>query len=215
MWLARAGRYGRAGARWARLLDQRPPGSGRARLLRPRRGARRPASPSRAAPRSSSGWRPGSRTTRPTSRSSTSARRGCRATFARCSGTRGGARSRSSSTRTASATRAGRGATRRTFNRPLRTRARRGRARPLPERVLQAGGGRVRRPSRRARGRSSTTRSTSRHFTPAEQPPEGGPVLLLGGDQYQAYRLELGLETLAALLPSSTRTRSSSSRGGS
>jgi glycosyltransferase involved in cell wall biosynthesis len=43
----------------------------------------------------------------------------------------------------------------------------------------------------------------SRHFTPAEQPPEGGPVLLLGGDQYQAYRLELGLETLAALLPSS------------
>ena len=41
-----------------------------------------------------------------------------------------------------------------------------------------------------------------RHFTPAEQPPEDGPVLLLGGDQYQAYRLQLGLETLAALLPS-------------
>jgi glycosyltransferase involved in cell wall biosynthesis len=39
------------------------------------------------------------------------------------------------------------------------------------------------------------------HFTPAEQPPEGGPVLLLGGDQYQEYRLELGLRTLAALLP--------------
>jgi glycosyltransferase involved in cell wall biosynthesis len=37
-------------------------------------------------------------------------------------------------------------------------------------------------------------------FTPAEQPPEGGPVLLLGGDQYQEYRLELGLRTLAALL---------------
>ncbi|HEX4747003.1 MAG TPA: glycosyltransferase family 4 protein [Gaiellaceae bacterium] len=35
------------------------------------------------------------------------------------------------------------------------------------------------------------------HFTPAERPPEPGPVLLLGGDQYQAYRLELGLETLA------------------
>jgi glycosyltransferase involved in cell wall biosynthesis len=40
------------------------------------------------------------------------------------------------------------------------------------------------------------------HFTPAEHAPDGGPVLLLGGDQYQAYRLELGLETLAALLPS-------------
>jgi glycosyltransferase involved in cell wall biosynthesis len=40
-----------------------------------------------------------------------------------------------------------------------------------------------------------------RHFTPAERAPEGGPVLLLGGDQYQAYRLELALETLAALRP--------------
>ncbi|MGH3066394.1 MAG: glycosyltransferase family 4 protein [Gaiellaceae bacterium] len=39
------------------------------------------------------------------------------------------------------------------------------------------------------------------HFTPADQPPEGGPVLLLGGDQTQAYRLELGLRTLAALAP--------------
>jgi glycosyltransferase involved in cell wall biosynthesis len=37
-------------------------------------------------------------------------------------------------------------------------------------------------------------------FTPAADPPDGGdPVLLLGGDQTQAYRLELGLETLAAL----------------
>jgi glycosyltransferase involved in cell wall biosynthesis len=41
------------------------------------------------------------------------------------------------------------------------------------------------------------------HFTPAEKAPDGPPVLLLGGDQYQAYRLELGLETLAALLPAS------------
>ena len=46
-----------------------------------------------------------------------------------------------------------------------------------------------------------------RHFTPAERVPDGGPVLLLGGDQYQAYRLELGLETLAALLPSSPNAR--------
>jgi glycosyltransferase involved in cell wall biosynthesis len=39
------------------------------------------------------------------------------------------------------------------------------------------------------------------HFTPAEEPPTDGPVLLLGGDQTQAYRLELALRTLAALLP--------------
>jgi glycosyltransferase involved in cell wall biosynthesis len=39
-------------------------------------------------------------------------------------------------------------------------------------------------------------------FTPATSPPPGGPVLLLGGDQTQAYRLELALRTLAALLPS-------------
>ena len=39
-------------------------------------------------------------------------------------------------------------------------------------------------------------------FTPAERAPGGGPVLLLGGDQTQAYRLELALDTLVALLPS-------------
>jgi glycosyltransferase involved in cell wall biosynthesis len=37
------------------------------------------------------------------------------------------------------------------------------------------------------------------HFTPAETPPGGPPVLLLGGDQTQAYRLELALQTLARL----------------
>jgi glycosyltransferase involved in cell wall biosynthesis len=37
-------------------------------------------------------------------------------------------------------------------------------------------------------------------FVPAEEPPAGGPVLLLGGDQTQAYRLELALRTLAALV---------------
>jgi glycosyltransferase involved in cell wall biosynthesis len=37
------------------------------------------------------------------------------------------------------------------------------------------------------------------HFTPAAAVPAGGPVLLLGGDQTQAYRLELALHTLAAL----------------
>jgi glycosyltransferase involved in cell wall biosynthesis len=38
-------------------------------------------------------------------------------------------------------------------------------------------------------------------FAPAAAPPPDGPVLLLGGDQTQAYRLELALRTLAALLP--------------
>ena len=37
-------------------------------------------------------------------------------------------------------------------------------------------------------------------FTPPAARPAGGPVLLLGGDQTQAYRLELGLRTFAALL---------------
>ncbi len=39
------------------------------------------------------------------------------------------------------------------------------------------------------------------HFTPAENRPADGPVLLLGGDQTQAYRIELALRTLGALLP--------------
>jgi glycosyltransferase involved in cell wall biosynthesis len=38
------------------------------------------------------------------------------------------------------------------------------------------------------------------HFTPAASPPAGGPVLLIGGDQTQAYRLELGLRTFAQVL---------------
>ena len=38
-------------------------------------------------------------------------------------------------------------------------------------------------------------------FTPAGAPPESGPVLLLGGDQTQQYRVELALRTLAALVP--------------
>jgi glycosyltransferase involved in cell wall biosynthesis len=39
-------------------------------------------------------------------------------------------------------------------------------------------------------------------FTPADPPPAADPVLLLGGDQSQAYRLELALATLSALTPS-------------
>jgi glycosyltransferase involved in cell wall biosynthesis len=36
-------------------------------------------------------------------------------------------------------------------------------------------------------------------FTPAERAPEGDPLLLLAGDQSQAYRLETALRTLALL----------------
>jgi glycosyltransferase involved in cell wall biosynthesis len=36
-------------------------------------------------------------------------------------------------------------------------------------------------------------------FTPALEPPAGGPVLLLGGDQTASYRLETALRTLALL----------------
>jgi glycosyltransferase involved in cell wall biosynthesis len=38
-----------------------------------------------------------------------------------------------------------------------------------------------------------------RHFAPASERPSGGPVLLLGGDQTQAYRLELALRTLGVV----------------
>jgi glycosyltransferase involved in cell wall biosynthesis len=40
------------------------------------------------------------------------------------------------------------------------------------------------------------------HFTPAAQPPGDGPVLLLGGDQTQEYRFELALRTFAVVLRS-------------
>jgi glycosyltransferase involved in cell wall biosynthesis len=45
------------------------------------------------------------------------------------------------------------------------------------------------------------------HFTPAEQPPAAGPILLLGGDQTQAYRLEVALRTFALVLASEPDAR--------
>ena len=45
------------------------------------------------------------------------------------------------------------------------------------------------------------------HFAPASAPPDDGPVLLLGGDQTQAYRLELGIRTLASLTASHPSAR--------
>jgi glycosyltransferase involved in cell wall biosynthesis len=44
-------------------------------------------------------------------------------------------------------------------------------------------------------------------FTPGERPPKDGPVLLLGGDQTQAYRLELGLRTFARVLDAEREAR--------
>jgi glycosyltransferase involved in cell wall biosynthesis len=44
-------------------------------------------------------------------------------------------------------------------------------------------------------------------FTPAPAPLAGGPVLLLGGDQTQAYRVELALQTLACVAKSEPDAR--------
>jgi glycosyltransferase involved in cell wall biosynthesis len=40
------------------------------------------------------------------------------------------------------------------------------------------------------------------YFTPAPRTPDDGPVLLLGGDQTQAYRIELALRTFARVAAS-------------
>jgi glycosyltransferase involved in cell wall biosynthesis len=44
-------------------------------------------------------------------------------------------------------------------------------------------------------------------FTPAGAPPAEGPVLLLGGDQTQAYRLEVALRTFALVVASEPEAR--------
>jgi glycosyltransferase involved in cell wall biosynthesis len=45
------------------------------------------------------------------------------------------------------------------------------------------------------------------HFRPARTPPRDGPVVLLGGDQTQAYRLELALRTFAHVVASEPDAR--------
>jgi len=45
------------------------------------------------------------------------------------------------------------------------------------------------------------------HFSPAQHSPPDGPIVLLGGDQTQAYRLELAVRTLAHLLRSEPGAR--------
>ena len=48
------------------------------------------------------------------------------------------------------------------------------------------------------------------HFVPPAPPPADGPVLLLGGDQYQAYRLELALRDARGARRRRIRTRACS-----
>ena len=45
------------------------------------------------------------------------------------------------------------------------------------------------------------------HFSPAQHAPPDGPILLLGGDQTQVYRLELAVRTLAHVLESEPGAR--------
>ena len=45
------------------------------------------------------------------------------------------------------------------------------------------------------------------HFSPAQHSPPDGPIVLLGGDQTQAYRLELAVRTLAHLVRSEPGAR--------
>ena len=92
--------------------------------------------------------------------------------------------------------------------------ARRRRARPLPERVLQARGRRVRRPSLSEHGRSCTTPSTS-GTSPRRSGLRGRAGHAARGDQYQAYRLQLGLRDARARSCRRIPARSSSSPGGS
>ena len=51
-------------------------------------------------------------------------------------------------------------------------------------------------------------------FVPAGDPPDDGPVLLLGGDQTQAYRVELALRTLRVRPPRRIPAHASLSPGG-
>ncbi len=44
-------------------------------------------------------------------------------------------------------------------------------------------------------------------FSPAEEPPPGGPILLLAGDQLQPYRLDLALRTFALVRARHTGAR--------
>ena len=107
-----------------------------------------------------------------------------------------GAAPRSRGTRTASRIRGWYGDGWAARERAARPAAARGRSRVLPERVLQARRRTGSTVSGADHGRCCTTRSTRG----ASSPPSVGErplTLLLGGNQYQRYRLEVALETLA------------------
>ena len=164
---ARAGRYGRAAARWARLLVGGRPEPG----LRVFYGHDRvPAPGERAAGgtvEDPEARRAVPEHARRTSRSSTSARPGCRATSARSSGL---ARRRGMPVvvnQDGVAYPGWAGDADRGAQRPLRRGRARRRPRPLPERVLEALRRPVPRRAERGRGRSSRTRSTSSASRPA------------------------------------------------
>ena len=196
---ARAARYGRAAARWARLLDRRPRAARCSACSTA--GTRSPARASRspAARRSSRSSPSAGRTARPTSRSSTSARRYLPrdlrpllwlARRRRAPDRRQPGRRRLSRLGGRPHGRAQRAAPPRRARRPTTssTRARSASARPTQFLGEPADP-----------GRSSRTPSTSSASRPAP-PPAGGPIVLLGGDQTQAYRLELALETFRHVL---------------
>ena len=86
-------------------------------------------------------------------------------------------------------------------NRPLRGALLARRPRPLPDASSASARPTSSSASRRGSWEILPNAVDVERFTPAPSAAAGGPVLLLGGDQTQAYRLELGLRTLAAVLP--------------
>ena len=204
----RVARYGRAATRWGRLLVAGRAGPG-LRVFYGWDRIPRPASRSRAAPRSCRSSPSAGPTTPRTSRSSTSARRTCRATCDRCSGSRESAR--------ADRRQPGRrrlpglgGRPDRRAQRAAPSRGARGRPRRLPERVQQAFLGRVPRSAERIVG-DPAERGRRRAFTPGHTAGRR-PGRAARGRPDQAYRLEYGLETFRHVVDEH-RPRASSSVG--
>ena len=131
--------------------------------------------------------------------------RGCRATSPAAPTSRGAAASRSSSTRTASRIRGGRATETDAIN--DRFGARCSPPTTCSTRASSASGPPTSSSASRRDVREVLYNAVDvERFTPAGEPPPDGPVLLLGGDQTQAYRLEVALRTLARVLePSPAR----------
>ena len=193
----RAARYGRAASRWAQLLVTGRAAPGLRVFYGCGTGFPGRASPSPGGPPSSRSSRGDGPTARPISLSCISGRRTSRVTYGRSSGSRSDEARGSWSTRTVSPIRVGPaialGAQRAAA--PPRARSRPCR---LPERVQQALVGPL---PRRAGGiLGDSPQRCRRRVLHARPTPTGGPVVLLGGDQTQEYRLELALETFRYVL---------------